>query len=67
MTRRRRSLTDDEWMQKTDPEAWEHQQLMDRLDRLEATVERLTGLIEDGQTKPPTVGDRQRQVRVNTL
>ena len=66
MTRRRRSLTDDEWMQKTDPEAWEHQQLMARLDRLEAAVERLTGLLE-GQTKPPAVGDRQRQVRVNTL
>ena len=61
-----RPMSDDEWLRRADPQAWEHQQLMARLDRLEAAVERLTGLLE-GQTKPLAVGDHQRQERVSTI
>ena len=63
----RRTLTDDEWLQKTDPETWEHQQLITRIDRLEATVERLAQAMEMGKEKPLVVTGHQRRGRVNTL
>ena len=51
--RRRRSVTDDEWMAMFDPEEWEHQKLLRRIDQLEAEVQRLSAILEDGQRKPP--------------
>ena len=61
-----RPMSDSEWLRKTDPEAWEHQQLIARLDRLEATVERLAQAME-GKEIPLAVTGHQRRRRVNTL